>query len=51
MRDDEDVGIIEYSEETINVGMDQLTLQEQSESQKLMELSLYSIEDLPQRSP
>ncbi|XP_060203103.1 uncharacterized protein LOC132631549 [Lycium barbarum] len=41
--DGEDRGTEEYSEELINARMDQLDVQGQPESQKLMELSLYSI--------
>lgn len=41
--DNEDGDIEEHSEGIINAGMDQLSVQEESVSQKLMELSLYSI--------
>lgn len=43
IEDDEDGCLKEYSEEIINGGMDELNVQGQPESQKLMELSLYSI--------
>lgn len=46
-RGDEAGSIIEYSKKIINAGTDQLNVQEQLESKKLMELSLYSIAGFP----
>jgi len=43
VEDREEGDIEEHSDELINTGMDHLNVQEQQESPKLMELSLYSI--------